>query len=194
MKKTYFRNTIFSTKYICPIFHNNYQLRRLARTDEQVNIFFKIAHCTQKKLIYEIQNYCLDYCVLLKIIYKNTTFVASQLIVIGFNLWLFYCIINFDINLLSPQLQYQASFSYEFVANNVQLPQLPHYKLMCCVLRYVFSIQHDGICTPSGRVWHKAFFKVGPGAGLEPTRARHFQKCVGPRRHSSKRGASCAGR
>ena len=29
-------------------------------------------------------------------------------------------------------------------------------------------------------------FKVGPCAGSEPTQARHFQKCFGPRRHSPK--------
>ena len=29
---------------------------------------------------------------------------------------------------------------------------------------------------PNGRVRHKAFFKVGPGEGPEPTRAQHFQK------------------
>ena len=31
---------------------------------------------------------------------------------------------------------------------------------------------------PTGRVWHKAFFKVGPGAGPLPRPVRHFQKCL----------------
>ena len=40
----------------------------------------------------------------------------------------------------------------------------------------------------TGRVWHKTFFKVVPGAGREPTRVQHSQKCLGPRRHSPKKG------
>ena len=41
---------------------------------------------------------------------------------------------------------------------------------------------------PNRQVWHKSFFKVGPGAGSELTRARRLQKCHGPRRHSPKEG------
>ena len=41
---------------------------------------------------------------------------------------------------------------------------------------------------PAGRVWYNAFFKVGPGAGLAPTRTRHFQKYIGPRRRSPNEG------
>ena len=40
----------------------------------------------------------------------------------------------------------------------------------------------------NGQVRHKAFFKVGPVAGPEPTIVWHFQKYLGPRRHSSKEG------
>ena len=29
---------------------------------------------------------------------------------------------------------------------------------------------------PNGQMWHKVFFYVGPGAGPEPTRVRHFLK------------------
>ena len=41
---------------------------------------------------------------------------------------------------------------------------------------------------PNGQVWHKVFFKVGPGSEPELTRARRLQKCLGPRRHSPKEG------
>ena len=41
---------------------------------------------------------------------------------------------------------------------------------------------------PSGRVWHKALLKVGPGSGPKPRRARQLPKCLGPRRHSPKKG------
>ena len=41
---------------------------------------------------------------------------------------------------------------------------------------------------PNGQVRHKAFLKVGPGVWPEPTRARHFQKYLGPCRHSPKEG------
>ena len=34
---------------------------------------------------------------------------------------------------------------------------------------------------PNGQVRHKAFLKVSPGTGPEPTRARHFRKYLEPR-------------
>ena len=54
----------------------------------------------------------------------------------------------------------------------------------------------DGICPPSHQpddCSTRPFFKVGPGAGPEPTRARYFQKYLGHRRHYPKGGASGAG-
>ena len=44
----------------------------------------------------------------------------------------------------------------------------------------------------NARIWHKAVFKVGPVAGLKPTRVRQGQKYLRPRRHSPLWGASGA--
>ena len=51
------------------------------------------------------------------------------------------------------------------------------------IQRYLSSLQ------PNGRVWHKAFVKVDPGAEPYPSRAWHSQKYLGPRRHFPKKGA-----
>ena len=50
-------------------------------------------------------------------------------------------------------------------------------------VQYYDTVVFD-IRPTTGGVWHKAFFQVGPGAGPKPIRARHFQKCLRPLRHS----------
>ena len=41
---------------------------------------------------------------------------------------------------------------------------------------------------PTGRVWHKAFFKVGLGTGPLLRHAQQFHQCFGPHQHSPKKG------
>ena len=75
------------------------------------------------------------------------------------------------------------------------IPRAPHWreklihaflkginpKVNVIVQRYLSTVP------PIGRVWHKAFFKMGPDTGLLPIRARHYPKFPGPRRHSPKK-------
>ena len=48
------------------------------------------------------------------------------------------------------------------------------------------SAHLSGICPPSNQPDEYGLFKVGPGAGPEPTHPQHFQKYLRPRRHSLK--------
>ena len=68
----------------------------------------------------------------------------------------------------------------------------------------IYSAVRSDVVTPDDSIFPpshltdecgtRPFFKVGLGAESKPTRVRHFQKRLGPRRYSPKRGASGAGR
>ena len=68
------------------------------------------------------------------------------------------------------------------------LTRMPHSLLKSLCMKQGLVRRYLLTSPPNGQVWHKAFFTVGAGAGLEPTRVWQSQKCLRPRRHSPKEG------